>query len=45
MSEVNLSEIFQLGVNGMMFGFAFSVLPFLVGYIANFIMGLFRHAS
>ena len=45
MSEVNLSEIYELGVTGMMFGFALSSLPFLIGYIANFVMGLFRHAT
>lgn len=45
MSSADLSEIYELGVNGILFGFAFSSLPFVIGYIANFVMGLFRHAS
>lgn len=45
MTHENLTEIYQLAVEGIGFGFVFSSLPFLVGFIVNFTMGLFKHAS
>lgn len=41
----NLQDIYGMAIQGITFGFAFSSLPFLIGWIVNFTMGLFRHAG
>lgn len=45
MNISDLQDIYTLAIEGITFGFAFSSLPFLIGWIVNFTMGLFRHAG